>query len=172
VRTAMQKIGLLPIIILLISCTPDVVVNESENRSWEIREISEDVYQDLKHGQSYLPLYSHIYNQENNKPFYLTSTISIRNVSSDQRLYLLQADYYNTEGLIVRKYLDHPIYVNPLETIEIVIAESDTQGGSGAKFIFDWAVEHKENLPLIEAVMISTYGQQGLSFSTRAVQVY
>ena len=58
-----------------------------------------------------------------------------------------------------------------METIEIIIEEKDSEGGSGANFVFDWAMKNDTNPPLIEAVMISTYGQQGLSFTTRGVRV-
>ena len=59
-----------------------------------------------------------------------------------------------------------------METIEIVIEEQDIEGGSGANFVFNWATLNDKNPPLFEAVMISTYGQQGLSFTTRGVQIY
>lgn len=168
----MQKFLLLLVLTLFTSCTPEMVEKIYKQGSWETRQISEGVYTNFVHGQSYLPLYSHIYYQQSNKAFYLTSTVSIRNISSKDPFYLLKADYYDTNGVLVKGYLKNPIYINPLETIEIVIAESDTTGGSGANFIFDWAIKNEKNLPLFEAVMISTSGQQGLSFSTRAVQVF
>ena len=59
-----------------------------------------------------------------------------------------------------------------METLEIIIEEDDTEGGSGANFIFDWAVNNEKNPPLFEAVMISTHGTQGLSFTTRGVQIF
>jgi 5,10-methenyltetrahydromethanopterin hydrogenase len=83
----------------------------------------------------------------------------------------LKADYINTIGENIRQYIKKPIYLKPLETIEIVINEQDIEGGSGANFIFDWTMKNEKNPPLFEAVMISTYGQQGLSFTTRGVPV-
>ena len=59
-----------------------------------------------------------------------------------------------------------------METVEIIIEEQDIEGGSGANFVFDWAIKNAKNPPLFEAVMISTYGQQGLSFTTRGVQIF
>ena len=72
-------------------------------------------------------------------------------------------------GVTARK--TGPIYVLPLETIEIVIEDRDIEGGSGANFVFEWAMKNKKNPPLFEAVMISTYGDQGLSFTTRGIPV-
>jgi hypothetical protein len=67
--------------------------------------------------------------------------------------------------------LSVPIYLKPLETVEIIIEEQDIEGGSGANFVFDWAMANGKNPPLFEAIMISTHGQQGLSFTTRGVPV-
>jgi len=41
-----------------------------------------------------------------------------------------------------------------LETVEIIIEDRDMEGGSGANFVFDWAIENDKNPPLFEAVMI------------------
>jgi hypothetical protein len=87
-------------------------------------------------------------------------------------IHILNADYYNTAGENIRKYVKEPIFVKPMETIEIVIGERDLEGGSGANFIVDWAIQNVKNPPLIEAVMISTNGQQGLSYTTRGVEVF
>jgi hypothetical protein len=83
----------------------------------------------------------------------------------------LPADYYNTYGDKIRQYLRQPVFLQPMETIEIIIEEEDKEGGSGANFIFDWAMVNEKNPPLFEAVMISTSGQQGLSFTTRGVDI-
>ncbi len=83
----------------------------------------------------------------------------------------MSADYYNTEGNKIRQYIKKPVFLKPLETIEIIIEEDDKEGGSGANFIFNWAMKNHNNPPLFEAIMISTYGQQGLSYSTRGVQI-
>jgi hypothetical protein len=86
-------------------------------------------------------------------------------------LYISKANYHNTAGKNIRTYLNNPVYLAPLETLEIIIAEQDIEGGSGANFIFDWAIKNEKNAPVFEAVMISTNGQQGLSFTTRGVPV-
>jgi len=53
----------------------------------------------------------------------------------------------------------------PLATTEFFVPEQDSSGGSGANFIVEWVAEKKQvNTPIIEAVMISTSGQQGISF--------
>lgn len=138
--------------------------------NWESR-IASIPLQDSVFGRTYLPVYSQIYQMHENKTYDLTVTVSIRNTSSMDTLYLQRADYYGTQGRLVRKYLTHAIYLKPLETIEIVIYENDNAGGSGGHFLFDWAARKRSEAPLTEAVMISTSGQQGLSFLTRGVAV-
>lgn len=138
-----------------------------EKRQSEITDLTR-----LSQGKTYLPVYSHIYHMQEDKTFDLTITISIRNVSITDSVYILKADYFNTDGQNIRQYLKSPIYLVPMETIEIVIAEEDREGGSGANFLFEWAVKNEKNPPLFEAVMISTYGQQGISFLTRGIQVF
>lgn len=122
-------------------------------------------------GQTYLPVYSHVYHADDNRPFYLTATVSIRNVS-DEIVHLTSADYYDTEGRLVQEYLEAPVPLGALETLQIVILESDVRGGSGAKLVFGWAVPDELSAPIFDAVMVSTRGQQGLSFSTSGVRIF
>lgn len=124
----------------------------------------------VTYGSTYLPVYSEIYQQNKNYTFNLTTTVSIRNISTQDTIYIYRADYYNTYGARIREYLDAPVYVMPMETIEIVVNENDRDGGSGANFVFDWATEKGAFEPFFEAVMISTAGQQGLSFTTRGIR--
>jgi len=55
--------------------------------------------------------------------------------------------------------------------MEYVIEEQDTAGGTGANFIVNWAATSSEANPLFEGIMISTNGQQGISFSTQGVSI-
>ena len=128
-------------------------------------------FADFVMGKTYLPVYSQIYHQYEDRTFNLTITVSIRNISLTDTVYILKADYFNTAGDNIRQYVKNPIFLEPMETVEIVIAEEDKEGGTGANFLFDWAMKTDKNPPLFEAVMISTYGQQGLSFATRGVPV-
>jgi hypothetical protein len=139
---------------------------------WKSKQTSIENFDNYYQGKTYLPVYSHIYHIHEHRTFNLTTTVSIRNISLTDSVFILKADYFNTVGENIRQYIKNPIFLSPLETIEIVIEEQDIEGGSGANFVFDWATLNDKNPPLFEAVMISTYGQQGLSFTTRGVQIY
>lgn len=120
----------------------------------------------LTFGTSYLSVYSDIYSYSEHTRHNLTATISLRNLSEDNSLIISRADYYDTSGNAIKNYFNKPIKLNPLETVNIIIDEEDESGGTGANFIFDWAIKESAPEPLFEAVMISTKGQQGLSFTT------
>lgn len=121
----------------------------------------------LEAGATYLSVYSQIYSQTEHRTFNLTVTVSLRNTNTADTVYIQSVDYYNTSGEAIRKYIRQPVYIAPMETVEIVIAEDDLQGGTGGNFYFDWLTPVGAQPPFFEAVMISTYGSQGLSFSTQ-----
>ena len=164
------KLLLLPLVFL--SCESDADKNLDKQADWKSRKSAIINFDGYNQGKTYLPVYSHIYHIHEHKTFDLTITISIRNVSMTDSVYILKADYYNTVGENVRQYLKDPIFLKPLETVEIIIEDRDMEGGSGANFIFDWAMDNDKNPPLFEAVMISPYDQQGLAFSTRGVRIF
>jgi hypothetical protein len=87
-------------------------------------------------------------------------------MSASEKVYLTKADYYNSEGQLIKSYLDKSTALNPLETVEIVINEDDSSGGTGGNFLFEWFITENGTEPLFQAVMNSTLGQQGLSFVT------
>ncbi|EIJ40204.1 Protein of unknown function (DUF3124) [Galbibacter orientalis DSM 19592] len=138
---------------------------------WNSRTAKVSAKDSLIKGQTYLSIYSQIYSYTQHGKHDLTTTVSLRNTSNKDTVYISKADYYNEKGSLIRSYTSNTIYIAPLETIEIVIAKDDNDGGSGANFIFDWATKKNSPSPFFEAVMISTAGQQGLSFTTQGVQI-
>ena len=125
----------------------------------------------LENGSTYLPIYSQIYSIAIKEAYDLTVMVSIRNTSLKERIYLKGCDYYDSDGILLKSYLDQPVYLDPLQTKEIMIKEEDISGGLGSKFIFDWSKPSGESDPLFEAVMNSIAGQQGLSFISRGVRI-
>lgn len=121
--------------------------------------------------QVYVPIYSDIYNQTRDSRTLLTATLGIRNTSLKDSLFVSKIDYYNTEGDLVRSYIDSPIYLTPMETIDYVIEQQDTSGGSGANFMIDWYSKKKLN-PLFQAVMVGGLGAQAFSFTTEGIEVF
>ncbi len=137
---------------------------------WSAHEWKGTAKDSLETGSTYLPVYSEIYQRTDAYTYPLTITVSIRNISRSDTIFLENAEYYNTHGDLIRNYVKKTVFVKPMETIEIVVREDDLHGGTGANFVFDWEKTPGTVDPLFEAVMISTTGQQGLSFTTRGVR--
>lgn len=157
-------------LLALAGCREEAVISSINPVNWEKRRLPAPLTDSLIIGSTYLSVYSEIYSVTEHRTHDLTVTVSMRNISSSDSVFLYRSDYYDTHGERIRTYFDQPIYIAPLETVEIVIDEADEHGGTGGNFIFDWAVRPGIHEPYFEAVMISTSGQQGLSFTTRGVR--
>lgn len=114
----------------------------------------------------YVPIYSDIYIEKTNPQQQLTATLSIRNTSFNDTLYISKIDYYNTDGILVRKYIDKTISLNPMGTVNYVIEKEDNSGGSGANFIIELNAINADIKPLIQAIMIGHFNNKSFSFST------
>ncbi len=122
----------------------------------------------LSTGQTiYVPIYSHIYSGVKARPFDLAATLSIRNTNLKSAITLVSVKYYDSEGKLLKDYLEKPIVVDAIATTRYIITEDDRAGGSGANFIVIWKSEQPVNPPVIEGVMIGTHSGQGISFVSR-----
>ena len=134
--------------------------------NWELRMVGHELTDSLIEGKTYLSIYSEIYSETEHRTHDLTATVSLRNPNDTDTIYIDKAEYFNTQGVSTRNYFSNTIFIAPMETVEIVIDQQDKSGGSGANFIFDWRTQPGSHEPFFEAVMISTYSSQGLSFTT------
>lgn len=122
----------------------------------------------LSKGQTlYVPAYSHIYSGNRERPFLLTVTASIRNIDPKNSIEVTTVDYYETQGELLKSFVDTATILKPLESIRYVIPEKDKAGGSGANFIVKWQADALVNPPIVETVMIGAQSQQGISFTSR-----
>jgi hypothetical protein len=125
---------------------------------------------DIQHsmGQSvYVSIYSHIYSGRKARPFDLAAILSIRNTDMNQPVTIVSAKYYDTEGKLLKEYMDEPLELKALASTRYIIMEGDKTGGSGANFIVRWKSNIRVTAPIIEAVMIGTHSGQGISFVSR-----
>ena len=165
------SIPLLAVFITLLSCKNKNIVQD-ESLTTEERTVAtpttEEQVPDTKLNEVYVPIYSDIYSKTQNDRTLLTATLSIRNTSHTDTLFITNIDYYNTAGDIVRRYIDQPIFLKPVETIDYVIEERDDLGGSGANFIIEW-YSNKPIKPLFQAIHIGGLGAQAFSFTTDGI---
>lgn len=114
----------------------------------------------------YVPIYSYIYTWDRRRTMELTATLSVRNTDLTHPIILTTVTYYDSRGQRVREYLEQPVELTPLASTNFVVDREDTLGGAGAAFIVEWVTQQEVSAPVIEAVMISTSGNQGISFVT------
>ena len=127
----------------------------------------------LSHGQRmYVPAYSHIYSGNKESQFLLTVILSIRNIDPVHKIEITVVDYYETQGTLLKKYIDTPVTLKPLESLRYIIPQKDKSGGSGANFIVEWHSDKPVNRPIIESIMIGTQSTQGISFTSRGREIF
>lgn len=112
----------------------------------------------------YVPIYSHIYYESRQKSFNLAATLSIRNTDLTDSIVVTSARYYNSNGKLLRQYIERPIQLDALASTDFVVDRDDTSGGSGANFIVEWVAQSEVSAPIVEAVMIGSALQQGISW--------
>ena len=162
---------LLFLAIVSFSCGNNVENSSLDPVNWEKRTVKYPLADTLTEGTTYLSVYSTIYSQTEHRTHGLTATISLRNTDPADTVFMAKAEYFDTHGKLIRTYFEQPIFIAPMETVEIVIDEVDQEGGSGGNFLFHWKTRETSNEPLFEGVMISTSGQQGLSFTTQGKRI-
>lgn len=111
----------------------------------------------------YVPVYSNIYASPKKVPIHLSNILTIRNTDTVHAIKITSADYYNTKGVLVKKYYTEPVIMAPLETTDIFLSARDKEGGVGANFIIRWEAETEVNAPIIECIMA---GSEGRAFVT------
>lgn len=154
----------------ILSCTnPNPNINNTGKDELKSHEINHPInkgkmkYNDI----IYVPIYSDIYINQQNQNNLLAATLSIRNTSYNDSLFISKIDYFNTEGSLVRSYIKNPISLPPMGTINYVIEKDDDTGGSGANFIVELSATKRKIKPLIQAIMIGENGgNQSFAFST------
>jgi hypothetical protein len=116
----------------------------------------------LKGQVLYMPIYSNIpsnYKQLHN----LSAFLAIHNTDLNNQIKITKADFFNTDGKVVKSFISAEQSIKPLATVIFTIPRED-QSGTGSNFIVEWLAEQPVNEPLIESIMIDLSGNLGLSF--------
>ena len=101
----------------------------------------------------------------------MEATLSVRNSDPKEDITIASVRYYDTNGNLIKDYLDKAILLKPLATVEFLVAQKEIEGGSGANFIVEWISDTKVNKPVIEAVMIGIEGQTSISFVRTGIEI-
>ena len=85
---------------IFISCEKAKKDTKNTKPGWNSERVVEiNPADSLVLGSSYLPVYSQIYQHEATDIYGLTITVSLRNISEKDSLYITRADYYNSAGV-------------------------------------------------------------------------
>ena len=117
----------------------------------------------------YVPVYSHIYSETGESAINLTTILSIRNTSYTDSFYVTDVIYYGSQGEVLRRYIDSPLLVKPMTSIEFVVERTESKGGAGANFVVKWGSFSAGSEPLIQTVMNEI--SRGISFVTNGVEM-
>ena len=117
----------------------------------------------------YVPVYSHIYSETGESAINLTAILSIRNTSYTDSFYVTDVIYYGSQGEVLRRYIDSPLLVKPMTSIEFVVERTESKGGAGANFVVKWGSFSAGSEPLIQTVMNEI--SRGISFVTNGVEM-
>jgi hypothetical protein len=90
----------------------------------------------------------------------------VRNTDRAEPVFLTAVRYHDSDGRLVRDELTHPLRLAPLAAAEFFVKESDTSGGSSASYLVDWQAAKPVSEPVIEAVMVGTAMNQGVSLTS------
>jgi hypothetical protein len=150
---------------------PQIVPPQNWQKQLKPYSVSADFVPEMRESV-YVPIYSHIYYEDNQHQLTLVGTLSIRNTDGAAPLILNSIRYYDTHGDLKENLLQKPMKLERFATVDVVVPRTNDIGGSGANFVVDWMSEDKVTEPLIEAVMVSTGSSQSVSFVSRGVVIH
>lgn len=150
--------------IALSACTLSEIPPKSQSDQSQLKMVTVDDKKIVIGQTIYVPIYSHVYYEDQRKILNLAATLSIRNTDLAQPMIITSVRYYDTAGNLVKQYLPRPAQLGALASTDFVIDLRDTSGGSGANFIVEWVAEKEISEPVVEAVMIGTESNRGISF--------
>lgn len=163
-------IPLITLSIILVQCK-NYVKEPNNSHNKEFHFVTESISEMKSSYSVYVPTYSKLYHQHGVK-FSLTTTLTIRNTNIKDSIYLFNVDYYNSKGEIIEMYIDSTLLLTPLETYELIVEENEDLEGIGTNFLVKWGAKQTNiNKPIIQAIAIGTFNQQGVSFKTEGVGI-
>ena len=121
---------------------------------------------DVTSGQTiYVPAYSEMYIMRD-RTLDLAVTLAIHNTDFEHPIILTSVRYYDTQGQLLREYLMEPYQLDPLASTDFFVDANEQSGGLGTNFIVEWVAEEPVYEPIVEAIMLNTSGNQGISLTS------
>jgi hypothetical protein len=112
----------------------------------------------------FVPAYAEIAAVSEERRLQLTVTLAIHNTDLSNPIVIRSVKYYDTNGNLLREFIQTPVSLNPMATVGFVVDTDEPDGGWGSNFLVEWGAEQPVYEPVIEAVMVSSRGVEGVSF--------
>lgn len=114
----------------------------------------------------YVPAYTRVHHVKmKDRTANLVTTLAIHNTDMQAALVVRSVDYYAESGKLIRRFVQKPRLLPPLATAIYYLAPDEhSKAGIGANAIVEWVSEQKIARPLIEAIMVSSDNNLGISF--------
>ena len=124
----------------------------------------------------YLPVYSHllygnVVRSGSVSQVLLSALVSIRNTDPKRTIRVNFANYYNTQGKLLRNFVPQAVAVPPFGTHELFVEQNDVSGGSGANFVIEWSADGPANPPLVEWLHANMDSGKAVIVTTQAVPI-
>lgn len=108
--------------------------------------------------RTFVPFHSTLIGQGGVTRLNFSGALSIHNASAKNVLAIDKIEYRNGSGELIESYVSDPIYLKPYASLQVIIAQDDVRGGTGASFTVDWSTVEASDEPLIETIMASFTG--------------
>ena len=124
----------------------------------------DDSVQSRSLGQKiYVPAYSRIH-LRNGNAVPLAANLAIHNSDPDNPISIIAVAYYDSDGKLVEQQVNQAQALPPLATASYFVKSDDLRGGDGANFLVSWRSTTAVSPPVVEAVMVGTFGTRAFSF--------
>lgn len=151
----------IPLLLLLAACgvpTPEAVRPPStlQPSTTELNIVT---------GQTvFVPAYSHVFYGSNRQTMNMAITLAIHNTDLETPIIVTSVRYYDTDGNLVREFVEQPVELGPMATTGFLVPEGDLSGGWGSNFMVEWVAQDAVFEPVVEAVMVNASSGWGASF--------
>lgn len=117
-------------------------------------------------GSTYVPLYDELYVGGERGVKGLSATLSMRNLSSSEGLFINSISIFDDAGQLVGKPLGSPHVLAPMASAQMYVDPSYAPGKRLAAVVVEWNAAENAS-PLIGALIVGTYGAKTVSFTFR-----
>lgn len=110
----------------------------------------------------YLPVYSSIPYLKQGKNFNVSAFVAIHNTDLNSSMKVLNVLLFDINGNLILNYISNDCILKPLRSVKYFVPEI-TKRNTASYVVVEWVSDRLINEPLVESVMISLTGGQGVS---------